>query len=263
MTVRTCLLIEDSQTQARVIGEMITQCRWSVLTTLDLAGGICVLQEQAVDLVITDLLLPDCPDGGAVGQVRAIVPGVIVAAISAGGGKSSAASLLQRAREQGAEFLLNKPFSKDRLQVVLAEVEARLAGAVRKPHAMVVDPSRTIGALCARALGEAGFRVSAWQDLAGALETLDPLDLDVLLVDRFAAEGCDLETLSELREMLPGVGVVAMAGADQGGALRRALERSADVALAKPFTGEELAGAVRRASVLAAAALLARTSAVA
>jgi CheY-like chemotaxis protein len=66
-----------------------------------------------------------------------------------------------------------------------------------------------------------------------------------------------LENLPQVREQLPGVGIVSISGSDgKDSALRQALATGADVALCKPFSPADLVSAVRKAQVLAAAQLL-------
>lgn len=260
MVSRTCLLIEDSQTQAHVISQMIKDCGWSSLTAFTLKSGLQTLRDQPVDLVITDLLLPDCDDGGTVGRIGEQSPDVIIAAISAGGGKSSAMGLLSRARSEGAQFLLRKPFEVERLRGMLDEVSSRFAGEPRKPHVLVIDDSRTVRAICHKVLGAAGWRVSLADSIDTALSTLDIMDLDALVIDLCMPGTGGAEALPRLRGRLPGVGIVAMSGGGNlsaDAALRETLNNGADVALAKPFGAEDLVSATRKAMVLASAALLA------
>ena len=112
--------------QARVISQMITRTGWVALVALDLNSGLKMLAEETLELVISDLMLPDSTDGATIAKIRQAAPDVTIAAISAGGGRNSASSLLERAKVDGAEFLLQKPFSQERLQGLLTEVVERM-----------------------------------------------------------------------------------------------------------------------------------------
>ena len=260
MTGLTCVLIEDSGIQARVISDMIVKAGWSCFAALDLNAGFDIIDKQCVDLVISDLMLPDSTDGGTIARIKARAPQAKIAAISAGGGGGTALDLLARARQDGAEFLLKKPFTHERLKAMLDEVATRLTTGTKRPHVLVVDDSRTMRAICQQALTSFGYRVTVMESMDEALAGIDILDLDAILTDVFMPGRSVLESIAELRIRLPGVAVIAMSGDGGEGstdkALRKTLDAGADVAIAKPFTPLELASAVRKATVLAAAGLL-------
>jgi len=181
LSSHTCLLIEDSVIQARVISQMISRTGWVTLIALDLGAGLTSLAEQSFDLVISDLMLPDPSDGRTIAKIREAAPDITIAAISAGGGTNTASSLLERAKLDGAQFLLQKPFSQERLEVLLAEVADRLRSGHRRPHVLVLDPSRTLRRICETGLPEQDFRVTSEANLLEALDHIDVLDLDAVV----------------------------------------------------------------------------------
>ncbi|MFN8957233.1 MAG: response regulator [Hyphomonadaceae bacterium] len=260
MSNYTCLLIEDSMIQARVTSQMITRTGWATLVALDLNSGLRMLAEEGLDLVISDLMLPDSTDGNTIAKVRQAAPDVTIAAISAGGGRETASSLLERAKADGAEFLLQKPFSQERLKSLLTEVAERLQSGTRRPHVLVVEPSRTLRKICEAGLKEHDFRVTCGANLDEALDLIDVLDLDAVVtqVDVTSEDGAELVAM--MREAFPGVAIVAVSDKGESDIARRAwlktLEAGADVALPKPFTPAELVSSVRNGMVLAASAFL-------
>jgi DNA-binding response OmpR family regulator len=256
----TCLLIEDSVIQARVISQMISRTGWVTLIALDLRSGLTSIAEQSFDLVISDLMLPDSTDGRTIAKIREAAPDVTIAAISAGGGNNTASSLLECAKLDGAEFLLQKPFSQERLEVLLTEVADRLRSGQRRPHILVLDPSRTLRRICETGLKDQDFRVTSEANLLEALNHIDVLDLDAVVtqVDIDSKNGQELVTL--MREVFPGVAIIALSDKGDSEVARRAwlktLEAGADVALPKPFAPDELVRAVRNGMALAASAFL-------
>lgn len=258
-----CLLIEDSQVQARVIAQMLGKRNLDVLTAFNLSSAKATLKGEPVDFVLSDLVLPDCQDGSAVSALKEIKPSIIVAAMSAGGGKAGGTmKALATARHEGAEFLLPKPFDDARLAGVLDEVERRVRTGTRTQHVLVVDDSRIVRTICSRALTEAGMRVTEAESLTQALGTLDILDLDAVVTDVHMPGLNAIEAMPELRERLPGVALITMSGdggsaAGRDTALRQALEAGAHMALPKPFKADELVLAVRKGCALAASELLA------
>jgi CheY-like chemotaxis protein len=253
-------LIEDSVIQARVISQMISRTGWVTLIALDLSAGLTSLAEQSFDLVISDLMLPDSSDGRTIAKIREADPDITIAAISAGGGTNTASSLLERAKLDGAQFLLQKPFSQKRLEVLLAEVADRLRSGNRRPHVLVLDPSRTLRRICETGLPEQDFRVTSEANLLEALEHIDVLDLDAVVTQVDVDSDTGRELVALIREIFPGVAIIAFSDKGDSEVARRAwmktLEAGADVALPKPFSSDELVRAVRSGMALAASAFL-------
>jgi DNA-binding NtrC family response regulator len=254
---RVCLVLEDSQIQARVIAAMFKPLGWDVLTAFNLKSALFTLQSQHVDMCLSDLILPDDPDMTAIRTIKEAQPGIIVAAMTAGGTGTRLRDALIQARTDGAEFLLPKPFSEDRLATVIEEVDYRLNHNRRRSQVMVIDPSSAVRMFCRKALEAAGCRVVEAPTLNQARSIVDVLDLNAIVFDVSVSDMPAIESLPKLREQLPGVGLVSMSGTDdKDGTLRKALLAGADVALAKPFSAPELTASVRKAEILASAQLL-------
>jgi CheY-like chemotaxis protein len=258
---RLCLIVEDSSTQAMAIMRMVGSLGWDMLSAPSLKVACETLRNEQVNLILSDLMLPDSLDGNTVSALRAVQPEAMIAAMSAGGGGggADARALLAKARAQGAAFMLPKPFSLERLAETLSEATRRIETGKRTEHVLVVDDSSTVRMICERALKAAGLRVSLASSLDEAIDNLDILDLDTLVSDVHMPGSDVIELLPELRAALPGVGLVVMTGMQESSAgdLRRALAAGAHGTLAKPFKPDELVSVVRKAGLLASSELLA------
>jgi DNA-binding response OmpR family regulator len=260
MPTYTCLLIENSIIHARLISQMIVKTGWVNLIALDLKTGLNMIASQPLELVISDLMLPDSKDGGAIAQIRAAAPKVAIAATTSKGDPATVAALLERAKADGAEFLLQKPFSQERLQALMDEVSARLELGNRRPHVLVIDTAENLQAICEASLQKSNFRVTSQSTIEGALFGSDSLDLDALVIEVDCGDQNSAALLSMLRTEFPSAAIVAVSeGLPSGTHLRtwlKTLEANAATALVKPFTPEELVRAVQQGTALAAAALL-------
>lgn len=250
-----CLLIEDSQTQAKFISQMIASAGWTVYTALNLKHALLTLKTETINLVISDLFLPDCDDGSTIAKLKAIHPDLTYAAMTAGSVKADAGKVLFRAKADGAEFLLQKPFSKDKLQETLDEVKDRIECGVRKPHVMIVEDSSTVRIICKKMLEANGYRTSGFASMDEAIEALSAIDLDIILTDLNMEGTQPKEIIPLLRENMPGVAIIAMTGSQEED-LNKTLDLGADTAVTKPFSEPQLISAIRNAQVLANAALL-------
>ena len=260
MSTYTCLLIENSIIHARLISQMVVKTGWVSLIALDLKTGLNMIANQPMELVISDLILPDSKDGGAIAQIRAAAPNVAIAATTSKGDPAAVEALLERAKADGAEFLLQKPFSQERLQALMDQVSARLALGNRRPHVLVIDTAANLEAICGPGLQKGKFRVTSQSTIEGALFGSDSLDLDALVIEVDSGDQNSAALLSLLRTEFPSAAIVAISeGLPSGKNLRawlKTLEANAATALIKPFTPAELVRAVQQGSALAAAALL-------
>ncbi|MCA8981638.1 MAG: response regulator [Planctomycetes bacterium] len=117
------LLIDDDEVVRTVFARLLTAAGHEVRVLADGAGAAGVVEEGAIDLVITDLIMPGQEGMATIGELRGRWAELPILAIS-GGGRVSALDLLPVARSLGANATLPKPISAERL----FEVVDRLAG---------------------------------------------------------------------------------------------------------------------------------------
>src|SRR5688572_12872223 len=73
-----------------------------------------LFHEDACDLLLTDIVMPDKEGLEVIGKLRPEHPWLKIVAMS-GGGRGSATDYLKLAKQLGADAVLEKPFSTDRL----------------------------------------------------------------------------------------------------------------------------------------------------
>lgn len=255
MSNKVCLLIEDSKIQANLIMQMIAKTGWSVFTALNLEQGLKTLKSQGIDLVLTDLILPDSDGLNTVAKIREASPKSVIAAMTAGDTKKNANDILKSAKAQGAEFLLQKPFDFNRLKEMLSEAENRIDNGSNAPLALIVDDASTIRSICEKMLKQNGFRTVCAASLDEAFDEIDNFDLSVILTDLNMPGISPFEAIPTIREAMPGVGIVVMTGEAEG-ELNNALLVGADTVITKPFKAEVLAQTLRKAMIIASSNLL-------
>ena len=115
------ILVADDETAIKeLVREMLESSGYKVYTASDGREVITCLRENPVDLLITDLVMPEQEGVETICQARQMLPELKVIAISGG-----ATLYLKIARLLGATATLQKPFSMDAL---ISTVE-RLLGA--------------------------------------------------------------------------------------------------------------------------------------
>jgi DNA-binding NtrC family response regulator len=119
-----------------------------------------------------------------------------------------------------------------------------------RAHVLVVDDERLVRWAVAETLGARGYDVSEAGDAQSALAALRVLgrSTDLVLLDLFLPDACDLGVLNFIRTCAPAIPVIMMTAFATRDIIEQALSLGALV-MTKPFDMNELAAAVDRALV--------------
>ena len=104
------ILVIDDDEQMRVLLRQVME--WSGFTVDDAENGrkgMQIQRRQPVDLVITDLIMPEQEGLETISLLKKEFPAVKIVAIS-GGGRIGPEAYLPAARELGADLVFSKPF---------------------------------------------------------------------------------------------------------------------------------------------------------
>jgi len=118
------LVIDDEAMIRDMISAILTDAGYQVIVAANGAEGLEALESQAVDLIMTDILMPEKEGIETILEVRKTRPGMKIMAIS-GGGRVHNFDPLSIAGKIGADATLAKPFEPEQL---LAAVENAIAG---------------------------------------------------------------------------------------------------------------------------------------
>lgn len=111
-------------------------------------------------------------------------------------------------------------------------------------HVLVVDDDPVVLELVAEQLGERGLSVATAESVEAALKQFDARAPDIVLADIRMSPRDGYELLDEVRGRGPCVPVVLMSSFAPPGAGERAAQAGAAGFLRKPFTDQEVFGAV-------------------
>jgi DNA-binding NtrC family response regulator len=117
------LLVDDDDLSRQAVHRMLERGGYEVRSTGNGREAIDSYRPGEVDLVITDLIMPDTDGLEIIQEIRRKDPGAKILAIS-GGGRVQAEEYLSVARKFGALEVLPKPFGSQDLK---AAVERALA----------------------------------------------------------------------------------------------------------------------------------------
>jgi CheY-like chemotaxis protein len=113
------LLVDDDEAFREVLRVMIESLGHAVVVAVNGREAMAKLDQGAIDLVITDLLMPEKDGFETIRYLRRRAPTVRMIAMS-GGGRVGPALYLDVAEQLGAEYTLVKPFSKSDLEMAIA-----------------------------------------------------------------------------------------------------------------------------------------------
>lgn len=112
--MKTILVIDDEAPILKLLNTILTREGFRVLTAGDGNEAIRIVDDEPVDLVITDIVMPEKEGLETIYELRKIDRNLPVIAMS-GGGKNPAERYLQTAKMMGASATLQKPISKEEL----------------------------------------------------------------------------------------------------------------------------------------------------
>jgi CheY-like chemotaxis protein len=113
------LVIDDDEQIRRMIKWVLQKEGHQVLEARDGSEGIALCRHLPVDLIITDILMPDKDGLDVLVEIRAECPDANIVAMSGGGTVMSSAGCLHLAADLGAREVLTKPIAKKRLLEVV------------------------------------------------------------------------------------------------------------------------------------------------
>ena len=117
------LVIDDEAPMRRFVAMSLEKQGHAVSEAADGAEALRILAERRIDLVITDLLMPETDGIETILELRRLYPAIKIIAISGGGDYQSGKGFLRAAESLGADRTLTKPFE---FRELLPAVEALL-----------------------------------------------------------------------------------------------------------------------------------------
>jgi len=112
--MKTILIIDDEESIRTSLGLMFKREGFNVLTADDGKKGMALFNKNQVDLVITDIVMPEKEGIETILELKKLLPDIPIIAIS-GGGRLAPDGYLKTAEQLGANYTFKKPFEQDDL----------------------------------------------------------------------------------------------------------------------------------------------------
>ena len=118
------LIIDDDETIRTVLARTLERAGYTVVLAGDGRAGLRALEKETMDLVVTDIVMPETEGLELLMQVRARWPESKIIVIS-GGGRLQDPGYLNTAKLMGADEVLAKPFGGNDFLITVETVLAR------------------------------------------------------------------------------------------------------------------------------------------
>ncbi len=115
------LVVDDDPLVLKMLMKIIGRAGYNVWTAENGREALQRIQEESVDLMITDIVMPEKEGIETIAELKKIAPEVKVIAIS-GGGLSGTDNYLLAAQKLGAARVLAKPFHPEVLLQAIEQV---------------------------------------------------------------------------------------------------------------------------------------------
>lgn len=111
----TILIIDDDLEIRMILRKFLSTSGFQVVEAADGREGVRQFSNANIDLVITDILMPEKDGLAVIREIHAMDPQMRIIALSGGGMTLSAETSLYVAKKMGAVRSLAKPFTRDEL----------------------------------------------------------------------------------------------------------------------------------------------------
>jgi PAS domain S-box-containing protein len=231
----TVLVVEDQAEVGKYVSAALRTFGYQVIQVESAAEALAVCQRESerIDLVLTDVVMPNFSGPELAGWLKDLGPAIKVLFMS---GYTDAAIVHRGFLEAGVEFI-QKPFSPDQLAVKVREV---LGAPKSTARILVADDEAGIRGYLRATLERAGYEVTEAADGRQALKEARKGGVDLVITDLVMPEQEGIETIRALRKEMPGIGIIAISGAFGGQFLEAARILGADASLGKPVSAELL-----------------------
>ena len=238
------LIVDDSPTVCEFLARGLSQKGYQTLQATRMEEALNY-GSGLVDLVVTDIIMPGMSGFEGIQKIKQQWPNVPVIAMSAGAGDNARDDTLLKARNIGADAILQKPFSVDYL---VEKIEYMLArkGSGASTRVLIVEDSKVQREVMKRMfLQQGGYEVYEAETAEQAMESDAIVAVDLMVTDIFMPGEGGLAIIQKLRTNWPNIRIIAVSGGlensmESDKSLAAAGVVGADATLKKPFSPDML-----------------------
>ncbi len=134
MPACSILVVDDEEELRELLRLVLEASGYAVAWASNGKEARRILARENFDVVLTDLLMPECDGLELIGELVKKRPQVAIVAMS-GGGHVAGEHYLQMAKSFGAHVLLSKPFAHEGLFAAITQARAEVGAEVGEARA--------------------------------------------------------------------------------------------------------------------------------
>ena len=242
MSFGCVLVLNPNKAHAQVMATMLQRQKWTSVLSFDQAMAMRIMKTSQFRLLLFEAYVNGASTMQAIGKIRDIAEETPLAIMTDGGaGGQALKSTLELAKGAGADFTMARPFSEERLKVLLNETNAYHRARATDRHVLVVEDNTELRRAICTVLKQVGYVVSSTVNMEDAFFDHNLGAVDIVLTSVLIAGIGGIEGTAQIRRDFPHIRVVAMSQgiSDKIGPqhiLAAAAAAGAIATIAKPFT---------------------------
>lgn len=120
--MKRILLIEDEESERIPLARMLRDAGFEVVTATDGKKGMALFEQQVIDLVITDLIMPTQDGIETIMALRSLKRDCKIIAVSGGGRMLDTGFLEKIIWQLGVKHFLEKPVNEAQMLAAVADI---------------------------------------------------------------------------------------------------------------------------------------------
>lgn len=246
MSRGSVLVLDGNGGQAQYISKMLEKEKWSAILAFDQKMALSMMRATKFHLLMFEAYIGPDSTFKIMDQIRERAPATPLAIMADSiYGRQGVQQTFDQARAAGADFLMPKPFSPERLKTLLNDTTKYHRNRRSKKHLLIVEDNANLRTLISTVLGEMGYHISLAETMEQAFARTNLDMVDVVIADIFMPGMGGIEGIMKIRSDWPHVNIIAMsAGIENKVDPKQVLAASKHVGaveqLPKPFDMGEL-----------------------
>lgn len=230
----TVLIVDDEKLIRELLGDTLEALGYKTTTAESYDKAVGILKSEAIDVVVTDIIMPGKSGVDLTRYVKNKYPQIPVLVIS---GKGIPESSIFQA---GADGFLAKPFRigvvEDMIVRTLLKYDIGKVQPVDiKKIVLVVDDEPTIVSTLIDSLNALGYQAVGVRNGKEALKSIGNNTFDLVITDIRMPEKNGIDLMLEVKAKYPDLPVVIITGYPLAYPPEKAMAEGADGYIAKPF----------------------------
>ena len=246
MNLGSVLILDPNREQAQRISTMLGQQKWTSVLSFDQRMAVRQLKASRFHLLLFDAYVEGLGSAEVIDQMRAQSHDAPLAMMSDNVQNGQLIrSAMEKARVAGADFVVAKPFTPDKLKHLLADTNSFHRKRMKEHHVLVIEDDQELRRDACGVLKQVGYKVSYAANMEDAFFDHNLGMIDVVLTSILIPGIGGIAGTAQIRKDWPHVQVIATSDAvdDKITAthvLAAAKAAGAHACLPKPYVMPEL-----------------------